>query len=56
MVKKDTTMVTLIYGDQITEKKAEETADLLCQKLGRDVEVSIIDGGQPVYHFIISIE
>ena len=56
MVTRDTSMVTLIYGDSVSDSDAENTADALAKKLGRDVEVSLINGGQPVYHFLISIE
>lgn len=49
-------LVTLIYGNGTTEEEAEELASLLTAKFGSDIEVSVINGGQPVYYFIISVE
>ena len=49
-------LVTLIYGNGMTEDQAEELASLLTAKYGTDIEVSVINGGQPVYYFIISVE
>lgn len=52
---KKTQVVTLFYGDNTTEDTANQVRDLLKSKLP-DVEISVINGGQPVYHFIISVE
>ena len=49
-------LVTLIYGNGASEEDAEELASLLTAKFGSDIEVSVINGGQPVYYFIISVE
>lgn len=49
-------LVTLIYGNGTTEEEAEELASLLTAKFSSDIEVSVINGGQPVYYFIISVE
>ena len=49
-------LVTLIYGNGTTEEEAEELASLMTAKFGSDIEVSVINGGQPVYYFIISVE
>ena len=43
-------------GRPLTEEEAEELASLLTAKFGSDIEVSVINGGQPVYYFIISVE
>ena len=49
-------LVTLIYGNGASEEDTEELASLLTAKFGSDIEVSVINGGQPVYYFIISVE
>ncbi len=46
---------TIIYGEGVTEEKAKAVASML-QKENKGLEVSIINGGQPVYYFIISVE
>ncbi len=56
MCKKDTSFVTLIYGESVSESQAESVREALESKLGPDIEVSAVPGGQPIYYFIISIE
>ena len=56
MTKKDSTFITLIYGDSVTEEQAEEVQSQLAAKLGNDIEISVVNGGQPIYYFIISVE
>lgn len=56
MVKKNSAFVTVISGEDITETQMEEIRPAVESKLSSDVEVSFLDGGQPVYYFIISVE
>ncbi len=56
MVKKDTSFVTLIYGNNVTEQQAETVKAKLEEKLDSEIEISIVNGGQPIYYFIISVE
>lgn len=53
---KHTSFVTLIYGEGISEEQAEQAKRTLEAKLHSDVEVTLVNGGQPVYYFIISVE
>jgi len=52
----DTSFITLIYGEGITAQQAEEAKRLLAAKVSADVEITLVEGGQPVYYFIISVE
>ncbi len=56
MVTRDTSFVTLFYGDSVTEQQAETVKAQLEEKIGSEVEISIVNGGQPIYYFIISVE
>lgn len=56
MCKKDTEFVTLYYGESVSEEQAESVREVLENKLGSDIEVTAIRGGQPIYYFIISVE
>lgn len=56
LASKSSAFVTLIYGEEVDETTAEEIKAAVSAKLGADVEVSLINGGQPVYYFIISVE
>ena len=56
LVKKNTSVITVYRGEGMSEEQGEELCSLLGAKLGDSVDVSQIEGGQPVYYFIISIE
>ena len=49
-------LVTLIYGADATEEQAQELETRLSEKYGSDMEISIVDGGQPIYYFLLSVE
>ena len=53
---KHTSFITLIYGEGITQEQAEEAKRILSGKISSDVEITLVEGGQPVYYFIISVE
>lgn len=56
MLKKDSAFVTLIYGEDVSEEQAEEIQAMIQEKYGDKVEITLINGGQPIYYFIISVE
>lgn len=56
LVNKDTSMVTVYYGEDISAEQAEEIRKVIEGKLPSSIEVAAVYGGQPVYYFIISAE
>ncbi len=56
MVTRDTSYVSLIYGCDITEEQANTAMEKIEEKTGGSVEISLINGGQPIYYFILSVE
>ena len=56
MVKKDTSFITLISGCDVSEEDAQRTRELVQAKVGDGIEVTLINGGQPVYYYMISVE
>lgn len=56
MISRDTSYVSLIYGNGITETQANAAVEAIEAKTGGNIEVSLIDGGQPIYYFILSVE
>lgn len=56
MSKNDTAYITVIYGADVTQEQAESLMTLLEEKLGNKAEIMLVNGGQPVYYYIISIE
>ena len=55
MVSDDSAFATVIFGEGVTEEQAAEVENLL-QKENKEMEINVIDGGQPVYYYIISVE
>ena len=56
MIKKNSEFVTVFYGQDITEEQAEAIYSALNEKFGDKVEITLVNGGQPVYYFIMSVE
>ena len=56
MTKSDTSYITVIYGADVTEEQAESLIESLEAKLGSKIEIMLVNGGQPVYYYIISVE
>ncbi len=56
MTKKGSSFVTVIYGCDVSEDMAQAVYDLLRAKLSDDIEINLVNGGQPVYYYIISVE
>lgn len=56
MINRNTSFITVIYGNGVTEEEAAEVCEQIRAKAGASVEVTLVDGGQPVYYFIISVE
>lgn len=54
--KGDISYITLIYGADVTEENAEQTKQYIQSKLNDKIEVILVNGGQPVYYYIISAE
>ncbi|MDO4832137.1 MAG: DAK2 domain-containing protein [Clostridia bacterium] len=55
LYKKHTELITIFYGEGATEEDAGKLEEMLREKFP-NVEYAVICGGQPVYHFIISVE
>lgn len=53
---KKSDIITIYYGEDVTKAEAERAAELISDKVNPYAEISVIDGGQPVYGYIISGE
>lgn len=56
MITKNSSFVTLIYGEDVTEDDANEAYEQLMAKFGDKVDISLVNGGQPIYYFMLSVE
>ena len=56
MCKKDTNFITVISGCDVSEEDAARTTELVQAKCPAGIEVTHLNGGQPGYYYIISVE
>ena len=56
MCKKDTNFITVISGCDVSEEDAARTTELVQAKCPAGIEDTHLNGGQPVYYYIISVE
>ena len=53
---KEVNFITLIFGEGVDPAEAEAVRDAIQAKLGDAVDITVVDGGQPVYYYFLSIE
>ncbi len=56
MIKRDSQFLTVIYGEDVTDAQAASIEQQLNEKYGSKVEITLVNGGQPVYYYILSVE
>ncbi len=56
MVNRETSFITLIYGEEVSEEDANKAYEELRDKFGSRTDISLVKGDQPVYYFILSVE
>lgn len=56
LISKQTSFITIIYGNNMSEAQAEEAYRLISNKVSDHVEITLVNGGQPVYYFMVSVE
>lgn len=56
LLNKDSTFITVLYGEDVSPEQAQNVEDMLRAKLPDSVELTMMRGGQPVYYYIISVE
>ncbi len=56
MLNKNSSFLTLIAGEDVSEEDANAIFETISEKLPKSVEASLVMGGQPVYYYIVSVE
>ena len=56
LIKKDSSFITILYGEGVSKEDAEAAVAALREKISEDIDVSLVKGDQPVYYYIISVE
>ena len=56
MMNRDSSFITIIYGEGITAEEAEKVCEEVQKRAPKNAEVSVLEGNQPVYYYLISVE
>ncbi len=55
MVDEDSELISVYYGEEITEEEANEIVEMLEEKY-EDCDIELSKGAQPLYYYIIGVE
>lgn len=55
LVDEDSAIITLFYGEDVTEEEANSFKEILEEKY-EDIDIELYYGGQPIYYYLISVE
>lgn len=54
--KSESGVITVYYGADVDDQTVKRLEDSFQEKFGEDAEISVLNGGQPIYYFLISVE
>ena len=55
-IRSGSSYITIIYGSDVTDETAQAAFEALRAKISDDIEIVLVNGGQPVYYYLISVE
>lgn len=56
LVNGSSSFITVIYGSDVSDEDANEAYEKLRAKISDNIDIVLVNGGQPVYYYIISVE
>ncbi len=56
LINSTSSFITVIYGADVTDEAAEAAYETLRSKISGNIDINLINGGQPVYYYIVSVE
>lgn len=56
LIRSGSSYITIIYGSDVTDETAQAAFEALRAKISDDIELVLVNGGQPVYYYLISVE
>ncbi len=56
LVTSASSYITVMYGSDVSDEDANEAYEALRAKISGDIDIVLVNGGQPVYYYIISVE
>jgi len=56
LVSSSSSFITVIYGSDVSDEDAQAAYEKLRSKINENIDIVLVNGGQPVYYYIISVE
>lgn len=56
LIRSGSSYITIIYGSDVTDETAQAAFEALRAKISDNIEIVLVNGGQPVYYYLISVE
>lgn len=56
LIRSGSSYITVIYGSDVTDETAQAAFEALRAKISDDIEIVLVNGGQPVYYYLVSVE
>lgn len=56
LISSSSSYITIMYGSDVTDEDAQDAYEQLRSKISGDIDIVLVNGGQPVYYYIISVE
>lgn len=56
LIRSGSSYITIIYGSDVTDETAQAAFEALRAKISDDIEIVLVNGCQPVYYYLISVE
>lgn len=56
LIRSGSSYITVIYGSDVTDETAQTAFEALRAKISDDIEIVLVNGGQPVYYYLVSVE
>lgn len=56
LIRSGSSYITIIYGSDVTDETAQAAFEALRAKISDDIEIVLVNGGQPIYYYLISVE
>ena len=56
LVNSSSSFITVMYGSDVSDEAANAAYEQLRARISDSIDVNLVNGGQPVYYYIISVE
>ena len=56
LVNSSSSFITVMYGSDVSDEAANEAYEQLRARISDSIDINLVNGGQPVYYYIISVE